>query len=299
MLYLSFVVISAIFWGFLTANEYMTRSIEIPVTYSMPDNVRFLTPVPDTITVSIKERGGFFMRSMFRKTPELKIVVDCSDGEGTFKMDAARLRKSVVRLLGAQPQELMILPESISARYTEHSKYVPVKYDLEVSPAATYVQNGFIEHSADSVRVFADSQTLKQITEVYTYHVKEEDVRDTLRRIVHLAPIKGAVVEPKSVSVMVPIEKLRPHTKSVPVVVRNAPSNVDVVFFPASIDVRYYAPESMVRDVDGVVTVVVDYNNIDLTTAGNKVAVQVGEVSGAFHDVVPLVDSVEYIIEKR
>ena len=72
-----------------------------------------------------------------------------------------------------------------------------------------------------------------------------------------------------------------------------------MVFFPASIDVRYYAPESMVRDVDGVVTVVVDYNNIDLSTAGNKVAVQVGEVSGAFHDVVPLVDSVEYIIEKR
>ena len=102
-----------------------------------------------------------------------------------------------------------------------------------------------------------------------------------------------------TVSVVVPIEKLRPVTKTVPVVVRNAPPGVSIVFFPASVDVHYYAPESLVRSTDGVVTIVVDYNTIDLTTAGNKAAVQVGEASGVFHDVTPMIDSVEYIVEKK
>ena len=299
LLYLSFVAISAAFWAFLTAGEYMTRSIEIPVEYRLPASARFLTPVPDTITVTIKERGRFFLRAMFGQVPRLTIAVDAAEGEGTFKYDAAHLRKAIVRLLGAQPQEITILPESITARYSEHSKRVPVKYDIVATPAATYVQNGFVEHSTDSVIVFADSKTLKQINEVYTYHVKETDLRDTLRRTVHISPLKGAVVEPPTVSVVVPIEKLRPVTKTVPVVVRNAPPGVSIVFFPASVDVHYYAPESLVRSTDGVVTIVVDYNTIDLTTAGNKAAVQVGEASGVFHDVTPMIDSVEYIIEKK
>ncbi len=43
----------------------------------------------------------------------------------------------------------------------------------------------------------------------------------------------------------------------------------------------------------------VDYNNISLTSRGNKVPVQIGEVPGVYEDLRLSMDSVEYIIEKH
>ena len=147
--------------------------------------------------------------------------------------------------------------------------------------------------------VYGDSKTLKNITEVYSYHVKEVGLTDTLRRSVTIAPMKGIVIEPRHIEVFIPIEKLVTKSQKVQVSVRNAPDDVNVIVFPSKVDATFRVPISYYKNSNQEITAVVDYNSINLKTPGNKVQLLVGEVPGAYEDVRLSLDSVEYIIEKH
>lgn len=146
--------------------------------------------------------------------------------------------------------------------------------------------------------MFSDAKTLNEINEVYTYHVEEKELTDTLRRKISIAPINGAVVEPRAIDIVVPIEKLKLQTRSVKIVVRNAPPGVKMLLFPGDVEVTYRSPVSRIKDDSGI-TVVVDYNSVDFSSPNNKVKVMIGEVPAAYQDVKFTPDSVEYIIEKH
>ena len=300
LLYFSFVVISAIFWGFLTFNGDVQMDLEVPLEISKPNNVHLLSKVPDTLTVTVRGRGYRFFTYLFQKTPQLTLrLTDYSDGNSDFKVDQSHLKKALVHVLGKHVTIVSVLPESLNIKFTDlPGKKVPIKTDIIVEPRENYTQYGALIQSQDSVLVFSDAQTLNQINEVYTYHVEETDLTDTLHRKVTIAPIKGAVVEPRAIDIMVPIEKVKTQQRAVKIVVRNAPRGVKMLLFPGDVEVTYRTPVSRIKDDPGI-TAVVDYNTVDFSSTSNKVKVMIGEVPAAFQDVTLSHDSVEYIIEKH
>lgn len=300
LLYLSFVVISAIFWSFLTFNGDVQLDVEVPVEMNLPENVHLLAKVPDTLTVTVKDRGYRFLSYMFRKTPSLTLrFSDYSDGHNTLKIDQSHLKKALANVLNKNATIVSVLPESINIKYTDlPGKKVPIKTDIIAEPREGYTLYGALITSQDSVLVFSDATTLSEINEVYTYHIEVNDLTDTLRRRVHFQPINGAVIEPRGIDIMVPIEKLKSQSRDVKISVRNAPAGVKMLLFPADVEVKYRAPESRIKDDPGI-TVVVDYNSVDNNTPGNKVKVLIGEIPASYQDVKLSRDSVEYIIEKH
>lgn len=300
MLYLGFVVISAVFWCFLTFNSDVQLDIEVPVEMTLPTNVHLLSKVPDTLTVTVRDRGYRFFSYLFHKSPRVSLrFSDYSDGNSTFKIDQSHLKKELARVLNKRATITSVLPESINIRFTDlPGKKVPVKTDIIVEPREDYTQYGALIQSQDSVLVFSDAKTLSEINEVYTYHVEERELTDTLRRKITIAPVNGAVIEPRAIDIMVPIERLKSQTRSVKIAVRNAPRGIKMLLFPSDIEVTYRSPISRIKDESGI-TAVVDYNSVDLASPGNKVRVMVGEVPAAYQDVKFSHDSVEYIIEKH
>ena len=90
LLYLFFVVISALFWSFLTFNGDVQLDMEVPVEMNLPNNVHLLAKVPDTLTVTVRDRGYRFFSYLFQKTPKLSLrFTDYSDGNSVFKMTRA------------------------------------------------------------------------------------------------------------------------------------------------------------------------------------------------------------------
>lgn len=300
LLYLGFVVISAIFWSFLTFNSDVKLDIEVPVKVNMPNNVHLLSRVPDTLTVTVNDRGYRFFSYLFHTTPVLTLRFDdYNDGNGNFKVDQSHLKKALASVLNKHANIVSVLPENINIRFTDlPGKKVPVKTDIIVEAREDYAQYGALIQSQDSVLVFSDAQTLNEINEVYTYHVEETDLTDTLRRKVSIAPIKGAVVEPRNIEIIVPIEKMRFLTRHVKIVVRNAPPTVKMLLFPSDVEVSFRSPVSRIKD-DAGITAVVDYNSLGLNSSSNKVKVLIGEIPAAYQDVKISPDSVEYIIEKH
>lgn len=299
-LYVAFVVISAVFWSFLTFNRDVQLDIEVPVEMSLPSNVHLLSKVPDTLTVTVRDRGYRFLSYLFDKSPKLTLrFSDYSDGNSMFKIDQSHLKRAIANVLNKRATIVNVLPEAINVKYTDlPGKKVPIKADIIVEPREDYTQFGVLIQSQDSVLVFSDAKTLNEINEVYTYHVEEKELTDTLRRKISIAPINGAVVEPRAIDIVVPIEKLKLQTSSVKIVVRNAPPGVKMLLFPGDVEVTYRSPVSRIKDDSGI-TVVVDYNSVDFSSPNNKVKVMIGEVPAAYQDVKFTPDSVEYIIEKH
>ena len=300
LLYISFVIISAVFWSFLTFNRDVQLDVEVPVEMSLPKNVHLLAKVPDTLTVTIKDRGYRFLTYLFQKTPKLTLrFTDYSDGNSNFKIDQSHLKKALARILHKNATIVSVLPESINIKFTDlPGKKVPVKTDILVEPREDYTLYGALIQSQDSVLVFSDAKTLSEINEVYTYHVEETDLTDTLRRKVTIAPINGTVIEPRAIDIVVPIEKLKSQTRNVKIVVRNAPPGVKMLLFPSDVEVTYRSPVSRITE-DAGITAVVDYNSVDNSTPGNKVKVMIGETPASYQDVKLSHDSVEYIIERH
>ena len=300
LLYLSFVVISALFWSFLTFNGDIQLDVKVPVEISKPSNVHLLSKVPDTLTVTVRDRGYRFFSYLFNQTPKLTLrLTDYSDGNTSFKIDQSHLKRALAAVLNKRATIVNVLPETININFTDlPGKRVPVRTDIIVEPREDYTQYGAWILSQDSVIVFGDAQTLSEINEVFTYHVKAVDLTDTLRRKVLIAPINGAVVEPRSIDIMVPIERLKSQSRLVTIAVRNAPRGVKMLLFPSDVEVKYMSPVSRIND-DAGITAVVDYNSVDFKSSSNKVKVIIGEAPAAYQDVKFSHDSVEYIIEKH
>ena len=300
MQYLTFVLISAVFWGFLTFNGDVQLDLEVPVEVSLPANVHLLTKVPDTLTVTLRDKGYRFISYMFYKSPKLTLrLSDYNDGTNTFKIDQSHLKKALAAVLNKHATIVSVLPESLNIKFTDlPGKKVPIRADLSIEPRENYTHIGTLALSQDSVMVFSDAKTLSEINEVYTYRVEEKDLTDTLRRNVTIAPINNAVVEPRSVDIVVPIEKLKPQTRKVKISVRNAPKGVKMLLFPSEVEVSFRAPVSRLKD-DNDITVVVDYSTIDFSHPSNMVEVAIGEAPATYQDFKIVPKNVEYIIEKH
>lgn len=305
LLYLLFVVIAALFWCFITLNKSIQQDLSFSVEYvGLPQGVTMIDKLPTTINVTVKDRGSSFVKYYFSSDNKIQIKFSdfADNASGTFKMTSVQLRNILKKTLNRDATIVSIYPESMNLKFTTSpGKKVPIRYDLDIEPDLKYVINGTTETSLDSVMVYSDRRTLSTIDEVYTYHVKETGLTDTLRRKVVLSPIAGVRIIPNVVDVMVPIEQVILKRKMVPVSVRNLPPGINVVVLPSTVEVSYLVPKSLYKDEarDNDVTVVVDYNTIDVTSKNKKAAISVGEAPAVFKNVEVGVDSVEYIIEKH
>ena len=61
LLYTFFVVISAIFWCFITFNQDIQQDISLKVELvGCPDNITFIDDMPSSLNVTLRDRGSAF-----------------------------------------------------------------------------------------------------------------------------------------------------------------------------------------------------------------------------------------------
>lgn len=300
LLYLCFLVISFIFWLVLTLSNSFQRDYDIPVRItSIPDSTTLITDPPKSIRVALKDRGTVMLKYALGNLPTLTIDFKTySKGDGVLQVSSADLRSAVRGVLSNTATVTSISPDSIKILYTElPGKKVPIRFDLDVQPNLQYVINGAVTSNVDSVTVYSDRKTLAELNEVYTYKVEERELVDTLHREVAIMPMSGVKIVPHSIRLTIPVEQLINKNQNVPVMTVHVPKNLNVLTFPAVVEVSFLVPQSMYRkNID--VKVAVDYNDI-LETNTNKAGLKVIEVPAICKAVSLSVDSVEYLIEKH
>ncbi len=302
-LFLFFVVMAAAFWMLLTFNTQMTHDVTVKLKVKKPTNVTLLQELPETFVVTVKDRGTAFLKSYFHSSPSIEIDFNKYYDEKTHSMivTPSQLASEVRKVFRREASLIKISPDSFNVKYTTlPGKKVPVNWEENLKSITTdrqYVINPEeVRTDPDSVIVYSqDRATLQNITEVDIATVEVDNLTTSLDKKVLIKTINNVRAIPNKVTLHVAVEPLIKKEQEVTISVRNQPYGINVLLFPKSVKVSYLLPQSKYQSPP-TLTVVADYNDIDMNS--KKVNIKVGEVSGAYSNVIIATDSVDYVIER-
>ncbi len=296
--FLVFVAIAAMFWLILTLNDSVQDGCIVNVRITnKPDSVTFISDVPKTIHVEVKDKGSSLMRTMWMKTPTLNLNFRELADRGVLRCSRSDIMAALKETFGVGASIISSSIDSLSLVYTDRpGKSLPVVVVVNTSAKAGYIVHGL--PNSDPVRVLAygPREILDTMTRVYTKSYVESGLSESVMFVSELRPIPGVRLIPSKVDVKVNVEPLVAKEEMVAVVAENVPDDENLLLFPSNVRVSYYVPMSDFSDDQKAVRVVVDYKDI-VDHMGARLPLRIEPVKGVVAVNPKLYsDSVEYTL---
>lgn len=293
-----FVGISAMFWLILTLNESVQDGCVVNVRINnKPDSVTFISDVPKTIHVEVKDKGSSLMRSMWMKKPTVSLNFRELSDNGQLICSRSDMMAALKETFGSSATIVSSSLDSMRLVYTDRpGKSVPVVVAVRASAHAGYIVYG--HPAAEPVRVtaYGPREIIDTLTRVFTKAYVESDLSESRSFTAELKSIHGVRLIPGDVHVKVNVEPLVAKEDMVAVVAENVPHDENLLLFPSNVRVSYYVPMSEFDDDWKAVRVVVDYNDVAYHM-GERIPLRIEPINGV-NAVNPRLhsDSVEYTL---
>lgn len=296
--FMVFVGISAMFWLILTLNDSVQDSCVVNVKISnKPDSVTFISEIPKTIHVEVKDKGSSLMRSMWMKTPTMNLNFRELADHGQLICSRSDIMAALKETFGTNATIISSSIDSLRLIYTDRpGKSIPVVVSVKTGAHAGYIVYGHPTSDPSRVTAFGPREIIDTMTRVLTKSYVESDLTESQGFAAELKAIPGVRLIPSSVHVRVNVEPLVVKEDVVAVVAENVPHDENLLLFPSNVRVSYYVPMSEFSDDKKAVRVVVDYNDV-ASHRGARIPLRIEPVKGV-HAVNPRLhsDSVEYTL---
>lgn len=297
MVFCLFLGISYGFWLIMRLNEVDQRDFDVPLLITdVPEDVTFISEVPQSIHVNVRDQGIALVRYDWGSAKALKFnYSDLAYDEVNDRvvLSSQKLNSRLREIYNGSAQIMSVRPDSLSLLMTTRQpSKAKVISDINVTTSSQSVIAGPVTLSPDSVKIYtATHAALPELT-VHTEKLILTDVNDTVRVSLKLIAPKGAKVEPASVNVTIPVEPLMAKKQDVSVNIINA-GTTKYVLFPSTVTVSYLLPMSMYHSSTGTIIVRGDFNE----RSDNRIPLEIASHSPYFKAVELATDSVEYLIE--
>ncbi len=296
--YAVFVAIAALFWVIITLNDSVQHGTMVNVKITnKPDSVTFISEVPKTIHVEIKDKGSGLMRSAYFRTPTVNLNFRDLAAEGQFICSHSDLRAALKETFGINASILSCSIDSLRLTYTDRpGKNVPVQVSVVARPRAGYIVYGNPSSEPLRVTAYGPREILDTLHRVFTKTYVESDLAESVTFVSELKPIKGVRLIPSSVKVKINVEPLVAKEELVSVMAENVPQDESLLLFPSKVRVSYYVPMSEFSIEKKRVRVVTDYNEV-ASHRGERLPLKI-ELIDAVNTILPTLhsDSVEYTL---
>lgn len=302
LIFLFFVFVSFCFWLLQVLNDDYETELSIPIRMKqVPENVVLTSELPSEMKVSVKDRGTVLVNYLWGQTfyPLIIDFSEYSDKGSQVRIPSMSLGKKVSAQLGQSTKLLAIKPDTLEFIYTRGTaKTVPVKICGTIKPERQYYVSDTI-FSPDSVKVYAPKAILDTISVAYTQTVSFEEVSDTVRKRVSIAPIKGARFIPDYTDLTLKVDVYAEKTVEVPVVGINFPQDKVLRTFPTKVQVAFQIGLSRFKEVNSDdFLVVVDYNELQ-NEEGDKCKLVLKQFPKGVNHVRMNPKEMDYIIEQK
>ena len=299
MMFLLFVVISAILWSVLSLNEEEQYDLRMPLKIThVPDSVTLISTGPEALRASLTAKGTQLLKMTLGNVPTVNVDFRAYRSNGALHLTATDL-KGLVRAATGGSQVSVVYPDSLLIPYTTHEGYrMPVTADYKVTAGPQAALVGRPRLSVDTVGVYTASNALPDnFQAVTTEPIRLLGLDNTTTRRVKLIGPAGSRVIPDSVDITFEVEPLIFKSRKVVIEPVNVPDNIKLITFPAQIDVFYMVPMSQYTSGESRFRVVADYRKISPTSGNVKLTLM--NVPDKFQNVHLSADSAEYIIERH
>lgn len=293
-----FVGISAMFWLILTLNDSVQDNCVVNVRISnKPDSVTFISEVPKTIHVEVKDKGSSLMRTMWMKNPTVNLNFRELADNGQLICSRSDMMAALKETFGTNATIISSSIDSLRLIYTDRpGKSIPVVVSVKTGAKAGYIVYGKPVADPSRVTAYGPREIIDTLTKVLTKAYVESDLSESQGFSAELKGIPGVRLIPSSVYVKVNVEPLVAKEDIVTVVAENVPHDENLLLFPSTVRVSYYVPMSEFSDDRKAVRVVVDYNDV-ANHMGARIPLRIEQIKG-INAVNPRLhaDSVEYTL---
>lgn len=298
LFFLIFVFIATVFWLLNALNYNLEDNVTINVNVkNSPDDIMFITPESQQISVRIRDKGTKLINYIFR-VRDMSIDIDfeeIKDKEGKTTLPVSDLLASY----GMFPQTTSVIainPDTLFFEYT-NSKAIklPVRINSAVRPDIYhYIKSVTVQ--PDSVVVYLPIMNTTPYDYVETLLVPQQTLSDTSTIAVQLKEIPGAKLIPEIVEVSYDVDIYVDKTMSIPVTGINFPTGIELKTFPTRVDVSFQIGSDYLKNIkDGDFSVVVDYNTLDLNS--EKANVRLDIIPDDVRNVRLVQPQVDYLLE--
>lgn len=235
-LYLLFVgIATAVWWGHAMSS---VRNMTLPVTVQytgVPNNIGFTDSLPTVLLVKVRDTGER-LRGYHQNPPILSFDLSqqLQKDNGTILVSQDVVRRNLTDQLRGTSHVQEIEPSEFKTTfYREQEKIVPIRLNVEVSPAAQYQMVGEPIVSEEKVHIFGKKSTLDAIKYIETEPYVIGNVRDTMRVLIPLVCPEDIRLIRHAIEVCYVSERYTEKVVTLPIVVRNVPNEQQIHLFPA------------------------------------------------------------------
>lgn len=250
LIFLFFLVLSGVFWLFLTLNESYEQ--EIKVVYKIkgiPKNVVLTSHEIDTIRVTIRDKGWVILRYLYNDYRSVNINYKNYDrGNGSGIASSSEIKRLIAKQLETSTIVNSIKPDRLEFFYNNgERKRVPVRWAGRVIPEQLYFIS-HVQYMPDSVDIYSSREKLDSIKVIYTEALNYAGFRDTLIVDCKLSHQKDVKVVPENIRIGFYTDVLTEESiDGVPIKAINMPEGKVLRTFPPKVKIRFITGVSQFR----------------------------------------------------
>jgi hypothetical protein len=301
VVFLGFVLISAVFWLTTTLNDTYETEVEVPLTLSdVPKRFVITQDLPPTVKVTIKDKGFVLLNYLYYdKLP--KIVISFPVAVKTKNKDSistADIQKILKSTLVESTHIISVKADHWDFFFNRgKTKVVPIVVDGEISPAPNYYITK-IDLKPDSVTIFAADAAFDTINVAYTENVNITNIETDTYASTRLRNIRGVKFGKTKVAIDVYIDQLTEVEFNVPVQPINLPDNVFLKTFPSHVKVKVAVGLKRSHNIKPEQFIVVaDYNDINISDPRARCTLKLQSIPKGIVRASIVNPHVDYIIE--
>lgn len=250
LIFLFFLVLSGVFWLFLTLNESYEQ--EIKVIYKIkgiPKNVVLTSHEIDTIRVTIRDKGWVILRYLYNDYRSVNINYKNYDrGNGSGIASSSEIKRLIAKQLETSTIVNSIKPDRLEFFYNNgERKRVPVRWAGRVIPEQLYFIS-HVQYMPDSVDIYSSREKLDSIKVIYTEALNYAGFRDTLIVDCKLSHQKDVKVVPENIRIGFYTDVLTEESiDGVPIKAINMPEGKVLRTFPPKVKIHFITGVSQFR----------------------------------------------------
>ena len=267
LIFLFFLVLSGVFWLFMTLNETYEKEFSIPVTISnIPKNVVLTSEETDTVKMTIRDKGITLATYMYGKGLRSLSVnfKQFAHPNGRGIIPILELQKLMYQQLANGSKITAVKPDRMEFFYNfGANKRIPVRWSGRVIPEELYFISR-VQYWPDSIDIYASKDKLDSIRVAYTEPLNYVNFRDTLMVNAQLAKMKGVKMVPDVIKIGFFTDVLTEESiDGVPVQGINMPEGKTLRTFPAKVKIRFVTGVSVYSQLNPEDFIVVaDYKEL-------------------------------------
>ncbi len=299
MMFLLFVgMVTLVWWGQTMSSEREMR-VKLPINYTnIPPEVVFDQPLPTYVIVTLQDKGKMLRRIQHNSpTVQMDLTNQFAENTGMLHIPADWIRQQLASVLPETSKIQYVQLDLNTIQYQlQTSKPVPVQLSAYWTLAQQHQLEKMPMLEPDTIYIYGTKEQIAHIESIKTDSVVLLDLAKNTQKTLGLRIPDGMRSSAQSVAISWQIEPFTEKTFTLPITVKNLPTNEVIHLFPKELTATVRVGISHFSDIQAS-----DFQAICWYPQANEntLPVEIVYTTPYATNVRSNIREVEYIIERQ